>query len=73
MIKSIDNNENLYSLKSHQFGATFVRELMKQKIPIAHIIKQFFHVSIEMASHYFTLEVTEELKDENKRIREQFR
>ena len=50
-----DSKGNLYLLKSHQFRATFVRELIKQKVPIAHIKKQFAHVSIEMTSHYLTL------------------
>ena len=54
-----DNKANLYPLKSHQFRATFVRELVKQKVPIAHIMKQFSHVSIEMTSHYLTLEEEE--------------
>ncbi len=57
-----DNKGNLYPLKSHQFRATFVRELIKQKVPIAHIMKQFSHVSIEMTSHYLTLR-DEEVKD----------
>lgn len=54
-----DNKGNLYPLKSHQFRATFVRELIKQKVPIAHIMKQFSHVSIEMTSHYLTLKEEE--------------
>ncbi|MDG5856013.1 tyrosine-type recombinase/integrase [Clostridium beijerinckii] len=57
-----DNKGNLYTLKSHQFRATFVRELIKQKVPIAYIMKQFAHVSIEMTSHYLTLK-EEEVKD----------
>lgn len=57
-----DNKGDLYSLKSHQFRATFVRELIKQKVPIAHIMKQFSHVSIEMTSHYLTLK-EEEVKE----------
>ncbi|OOM77376.1 phage integrase family protein [Clostridium puniceum] len=57
-----DEKGNLYSLKSHQFRATFVRELIKQKVPIAHIMKQFSHVSIEMTSHYLTLK-EEEVKE----------
>ena len=57
-----DNQGNLYHLGSHQFRATFVRELVKQKIPIAMIMKQYAHVSIEMTSHYLTLQ-TEEIKD----------
>jgi integrase len=57
-----DNKGNLYPLKSHQFRATFVRELIKQKVPIAHIMKQFSHVSIEMTSHYLTLQ-EEEVKE----------
>ena len=57
-----DGKGNLYPLKSHQFRATFVRELIKQKVPIAHIMKQFAHVSIEMTSHYLTLK-EEEVKE----------
>lgn len=49
-------------MKSHQFRATFVRELIKQKVSIAHIMKQFSHVSIEMTSHYLTLK-EEEVKE----------
>jgi hypothetical protein len=57
-----DSKGNLYPLKSHQFRATFVRELIKQKVPIAYIMKQFSHVSIEMTCHYLTLE-KEEVKE----------
>ena len=57
-----DSKGNLYPLKSHQFRTTFVRELIKQKVPIAHIMKQFAHVSIEMTSHYLTLK-EEEVKE----------
>jgi integrase len=57
-----DGKGNLYLLKSHQFRATFVRELIKQKVPIAYIMKQFAHVSIEMTSHYLTLK-EEEVKE----------
>ena len=57
-----DSKGNLYPLKSHQFRATFVRELIKQKVPIAHIMKQFAHISIEMTSHYLTLQ-DEEVKE----------
>ncbi|KEI99148.1 hypothetical protein N496_06045 [Clostridium botulinum A2B3 87] len=57
-----DNKGNLYPLKSHQFRATFVRELIKQKVPIAYIKKQFSHVSIEMTVHYLTLR-EEEVKE----------
>lgn len=57
-----DKQGNLYPLKSHQFRATFVRELIKQKVPIANIMKQFAHVSIEMTSHYLTLQ-EEEVKE----------
>ncbi len=57
-----DSKGNLYQLKSHQFRATFVRELIEQKVPIAHIMKQFSHVSIEMTSHYLTLK-EEEVKE----------
>lgn len=57
-----DNMGELYHLTSHQFRATFVREMVKQKIPIALIMKQYAHVSIEMTSHYLTLQA-EEIKD----------
>lgn len=57
-----DKNGELYPLTSHQFRATFVRELVKQKVPIAMIMKQYAHVSIEMTSHYLTLQA-EEIKE----------
>ncbi|MCK8823899.1 tyrosine-type recombinase/integrase [Fuchsiella alkaliacetigena] len=57
-----DKEGDLYPLHTHQFRATFVRELIKKKIPIGHIKKHFGHVSVEMTSHYLTLE-QEEVKD----------
>ncbi len=57
-----DNKGELYPLKSHQFRATFVRELVKRKVPIAMIMKQYSHVSIEMTAHYLTLQ-EEEVKE----------
>ena len=57
-----DNKGNLYRLTSHQFRATFVRELIKRKVPIAMIMKQYSHVSIEMTAHYLTLQ-EEEVKE----------
>lgn len=57
-----DNKGELYHLTSHQFRATFVRELVKQKVPIAMIMKQYAHVSVEMTSHYLTLQA-EEIKE----------
>ena len=57
-----DKEGNLYYLTSHQFRATFVRELVKQKVPIAMIMKQYAHVSIEMTSHYLSLR-EEEIKE----------
>jgi integrase len=57
-----DNKGNLYPLKSHQFRATFVRELIKKKVPISHIFEQFSHVSLEMTVHYLTLQ-QEEIKE----------
>lgn len=57
-----DSKGNLYPLHSHQFRATFVRELIKQKVPIAYIMKHFNHVSIEMTAHYLTLQ-QEEIKE----------
>ena len=57
-----DSKGNLYPLTSHQFRATFVRELIKRKVPIATIMKQYSHVSIEMTAHYLTLQ-EEEVKE----------
>lgn len=57
-----DNKGNLYPLKSHQFRATFVKKLIMQKVPIAHVMKQYSHVSIEMTWHYLTLQ-EEEIKE----------
>ena len=57
-----DKKGNLYPLHTHQFRATFVRELVKKKVPISHIKKHFLHVSTEMTSHYLTLE-QEEIKE----------
>lgn len=54
-----DNKGDLYPLTSHQFRATFVRELIKRKVPIAIIMKQYSHVSIEMTAHYLTLQEDE--------------
>jgi len=54
-----DNKGELYPLKSHQFRATFVRELIKRKVPIAMIMKQYSHVSIEMTAHYLSLQEEE--------------
>ena len=52
----------LYPLKSHQFRATYVKALVKQKIPIGFIMKHYAHVSVEMTMHYLSLE-TEEIRD----------
>ena len=57
-----DNKGELYPLTSHRFRATFVRELIKRKVPIAMIMKQYSHVSIEMTAHYLTLQ-EEEVKE----------
>ena len=54
-----DNKGELYQLHSHQFRATYVRELIKRKIPIAHIMKHFDHVSLEMTTYYLTLQQEE--------------
>lgn len=54
-----DKDGNLFPLKSHQFRATFVRELIKQNVSINHIMKQFSHVSIEMTMHYLMLQESE--------------
>ena len=56
-----DNKGELYPLRSHQFRATFVRSLILQQVPISMIMKHFSHVSIEMTSHYLTLQ-EEEIK-----------
>ena len=52
----------LYHLKSHQFRATYVKELVKQKVPLAFIMKQYSHVSIEMTAYYLTLK-DEEIRE----------
>ena len=58
-----DNKGELYPLKSHQFRATFVRSLIINKnVPISMIMKHFSHVSVEMTSHYLTLQ-EEEIKE----------
>lgn len=57
-----DKNGELYPLLTHQFRATFVRELIKQGVAIGHIKKHFNHVSIEMTDHYLSLE-QDEIKD----------
>lgn len=57
-----DKNGELYPLKSHQFRATFVKHLIIRKVPIAYIMKQFKHVSIEMTSYYLSLQ-DEEIKE----------
>ena len=50
-----DHNGELYPLKSHQFRATFVKHLVMKNIPIAYVMQQFQHVSVEMTCHYLTL------------------
>jgi len=61
-----DANGDYYNLTSHQFRrtlrSTFVRELIKRKVPIAMIMKQYSHISIEMTAHYLTLQ-EEEVKE----------
>lgn len=52
----------LYPLKSHQFRATFVKQLIMKQIPIAYVMKQFAHVSVEMTCQYLTLQENE-IKD----------
>lgn len=54
-----DQTGDLYHLTSHQFRATFVRELVIKNIPINYIMKQFSHVSIEMTAHYLSLKEEE--------------
>lgn len=51
-----DGNGELYHLRSHQFRATFVKHLILKQIPLAYVMKQFSHVSIEMTSHYLSLQ-----------------
>lgn len=58
----LNNKGDLYPLTSHQFRSTFVRELIKRKVPIAMIMKQYSHISIEMTAHYLTLQ-EEEVKE----------
>ena len=58
----MDSKGNLYPLTSHQFRATFVKELIKRKVPIAYIMKHLSHVSLEMTAHYLTLQ-EEEVKE----------
>ena len=50
-----DHNGELYHLRSHQFRATFVKRLVMKNIPIAYVMKQFQHVSVEMTCHYLML------------------
>jgi len=54
-----DTNGELYHLTSHQFRATFVKQLIMRQIPISYVMKQFAHVSIEMTCHYLTLQEKE--------------
>lgn len=49
----------LYHLTSHQFRATFVKQLVMRNIPISYVMKQFAHVSVEMTCHYLTLQEQE--------------
>lgn len=50
-----DEDGELYPLASHQFRATFVKNLIKKNVPLVYIKKHFAHVSIEMTAHYLTL------------------
>ncbi|KXS50185.1 MAG: phage integrase family protein [Halanaerobium sp. T82-1] len=54
-----DKNGDLYPLKTHQFRATYVRELIKKKIPLSFIKKHLGHVSLEMTFHYLNLKKEE--------------
>lgn len=63
-----DKNGNLYPLSSHQFRATYVRELIKKNVPLAIIMKHFAHVSIEMTNHYHTINDQEIKKDLGERM-----
>lgn len=61
-----DNKGNLYPLRSHQFRSTFVKRLILKQVPMAFIMENFSHVSVEMTSHYLTLiqeEANEVLSD----------
>ncbi len=49
----------LYPLKSHQFRATFVKQLVMRNIPISYVMKQYAHVSAEMTCYYLTLQESE--------------
>lgn len=51
-----DSNGELYHLTSHQFRATFVKQLIMKNVPISYVMKQFSHVSVEMTCHYLTLQ-----------------
>lgn len=51
-----DKDGTLYPLKSHQFRATFVRDLVLKNVSLNHIMKQFSHVSMEMTMHYLMLQ-----------------
>lgn len=55
-------NGEWYPLHSHQFRATFVRNLIKKNVPLAYIMKHYAHVSIEMTAHYLTLQKEEVTK-----------
>ncbi len=54
-----DKDGNLYQLSSHQFRATFVKNLIKKNVPLIYIKKHFAHVSIEMTAHYLSLKSEE--------------
>ena len=54
---------HIYLIQSVHFDIViYIRELIKKKVPIDIIKKQYSHVSIEMTVHYLTLQETE-LKD----------
>jgi integrase len=54
-----DTDGTPYKLKSHQFRATFVKQLVLRNIPLAYVMKQYAHVSIEMTAHYLDLKENE--------------
>lgn len=60
--KIYDKYGNDYALYSHQFRATFVKNLIKKNVPLAYIMKHYAHVSIEMTAHYLTLKNEEVTK-----------
>lgn len=63
-----DEYGKTYPISSHQFRATYVRELIKKNVPLAIIMKHFAHVSIEMTNHYHTINDQEIKKELGERM-----